>query len=145
MIDIVMKDLSGFAHRNIDSDKTKVEVLKSKDGSFYLNVALYDRQGNYVVEDIKILPGHPKIPGVTFGFKPTQREVVVESLYINPTYNGQGIGTALVMDLFKSARRMEYRKACLVADKSDTLSYWVEKHGFVNTDPSRPRFLEKEL
>ncbi len=142
--EIVAHRIREFSHPVIDNGKT--ELLFSgglREGN--LAVRLFDAGGNYVIQDVEILPKY-YMPGLLLTFRPEQRNIHIENIYVRPTYHGQRIGTEFVRNLVESAREARFDRISLVAD-ADTgaESYWSNVHGFSAPDGNRPRFMEKRL
>lgn len=142
--EIVANHIREFSHQSIDP--TKTELLfdgRLREGS--LAVRLFNTERNYVLQDVEITPEH-HLPGLLLTFRPTERRIHIENIYVHPAYYGQRIGTEFVHHLMESARESRFARISLVAD-ADTgaESYWRDIHDFSVPDESRPRFMEKRL
>lgn len=133
-----------FSHPVIDCLQTKVIVDMALPHSS-LEVQLYDAKGNYVVQDSVLGEGYT-FPGLLLTLHPREKEMCIESIYVKPEYQGQGIGTAFVRDVMKGARKEGYERVRVVADVgTNAASYWRRVHGFESVDELMPLVLERRL
>lgn len=138
----IVGKLRTFNHPLVDDARTQLYLKMQRD--YYLALRLFDRSGNYVIEDRPIAPGF-SLPGLALTLKPAEREVRIDNIYLQPSYHGKRIGSDFVDHLVEAARENRARKISLIADAETAAAGYWKKMGFRAADPYREMYFERIL
>ncbi|UCH26793.1 MAG: GNAT family N-acetyltransferase [Trueperaceae bacterium] len=131
-----MPQIDDGAIRTVQPNAAKLKIRAASEGDFTFIVSLLKRAGlpKDGLQDTRlyVLENGGRIVGL-IGFEAYGDAVLLRSLVVEPTWRGEGYGTALLQHAIAEAHRSG---ACVVYGLTLTIADWLERLGFEEVSKS---------
>lgn len=140
------KDASRLAEILIFSKRTAYRKIFNNDNVSFNEMQVLDLALNFRDKESELDDLYVYDDGIVKGLikwrkadnKETKNSIEVFELYIDPFFQGQGIGDILVKDCIEHAKEQSIRKVYLwVLEKNYSARKFYEKHGFKSDNASK--------